>query len=65
MPSILCLSLIMVQFHSLQHSTLCSSINVVGVVCVVVSGRLLSTCCHENTFLAYGKAKHPSLLSEV
>jgi hypothetical protein len=38
--------------HSAQHSTLWSSINVVSVVCVVVSGLLLLSCSHENMFLA-------------
>jgi hypothetical protein len=35
MPSLLCLFLSMVQFHSPEHSTMYSFINVVGGVCVV------------------------------
>jgi hypothetical protein len=38
--------------HSAQHSTPRSSINVVSVVCVAVSGLLLLSCSHENMFLA-------------
>jgi hypothetical protein len=50
--------------HLPQHGTLCGSINVVSVMCVVVSGLLLLPHSHENTFLANGRTKHP-ILSEV
>jgi hypothetical protein len=44
---------------------MCSSIDVVSVVSVVVSGLLLLPCSHENMILANENAKHPRLLSVV
>jgi hypothetical protein len=55
----------MIQFHSPQHGSMCSSINVVGVACVVVTGLLLLPHIHENMFLANRREKHPRLLREV
>jgi hypothetical protein len=53
------------QYHSPQHGTMSSSINMVDVVCVVVSAFLLLPYRHENILLANGRAKHLRLLSEV